>query len=251
MRANDVHDMEPVSVVLLAHNEAEVIEDVARGFYDEVICKLAGSELIVAEDGSTDGTKEILGRLSREMPQLRWIEGKQRLGYVNAYKKAMTYPRNPWIVFCDCSGKHDPRDFWKLYALKDSQDLIIGYKERRADPFYRVILGKGFNVLVNWYFGTAFKDIDCPLRLMRKSAFAVVSSEPWIEKALINFEVTLRFVFHGYRVTQVPIKHFKRASGPSRGLPPKKILGVVLNVLKNFPEIRRVLVTKGTEKSIQ
>lgn len=52
----------PVSVVLLVHNEAEIIEKVIRDFDQKILQKVPNSELIVAEDGSTDGTKEILAR---------------------------------------------------------------------------------------------------------------------------------------------------------------------------------------------
>src|SRR3954447_24678871 len=145
-------DFVPVSVVLLAHNEAEVIESVIRGFYDKVVSQLPGSEIIIAEDGSTDGTKEILARLVAELPALRWEEGKEKRGYVNAFKKAMTVPANELIVFCDCSGKHDPDDVWQMYDMMRNHDMVLGYKVNRADPMYRNVISSVFNTLVNWYF---------------------------------------------------------------------------------------------------
>ena len=230
--------MDPVSVVLLAHNEAEVIEGVIRDFDDKILQKIPGSEIVVAEDGSTDGTKEILARLVNEIPGLRWEEGKERRGYVQAFKKAMTLPQHDWIVFCDSSGKHDPDDFWKMYELRHDFDMIIGYKVKRKDPLYRVALTKGFNFLVNRYFRVAFKDIDCPLRLFSRQAFSKIAAERWLEESLINFELTLRFYYKGYRVTQVPVQHFARQHGPSRGLPFGKIPKVVVNVLKVFPKLK-------------
>src|SRR5947208_7869634 len=157
-------DLGPVSVVLLAHNEAEVIESVIRGFHEKIICKLPGSEIIVAEDGSTDGTKEILARLVQTLPGLRWEEGKEKRGYVNAFKKAMALPTNDLVVFCDCSGKHDPDDVWPMYRMMDTHDMVLGYKVHRADPLYRNVMSAVFNWLVNRYFAVGFKDIDCPLR---------------------------------------------------------------------------------------
>lgn len=230
---------EPVSIVILAHNEVNVIESVIRDFYQKIVSKLPGSELIIAEDGSTDGTKEVLATLVKEFSALRWEEGEERRGYVNAFKQAMTLPHNELILYCDASGKHDPDDFWKMYDLIPQHDMVIGYKVNRADPAYRVALGHIFNFLVRQYFGVNFKDIDCPLRLFRKSAFAVVAKQEWLEKSLINFELTLRFQFAGYRITQVPVQHFPRAHGESRGLPLGKIPRVILNVLRNFPKLRK------------
>ena len=234
----------PVSVVLLAHNEAEVIESVVRGFHSAVVAALPGSEIIVAEDGSTDGTKEILARLIRELPELRWEEGKEKRGYVNAFKKAMTLPVNQLIVFCDCSGKHDPRDFWPMYDLMADCDMVVGYKINRADPLYRNVMSAVFNWLVNKYFGVDFKDIDCPLRVFRKRAFLDIAAMEWRERALINFELTVRFHYRGYKVAQIPVRHFARQSGESRGLPLKKIPRVIANVLRNFSAIKADITRK-------
>ena len=228
-----------VSIVLLAHNEAAVIETVIRDFYDKIVRKIPGSELIIAEDGSTDGTKDILARLCRELPALRWEEGKERRGYVQAFKQAMTYPRNDQILFCDCSGKHDPDDFWTMAPLLADHDLVVGYKVRRADPFYRLILSHVFNFLVNRYFQVEFNDANCPMRIFKKEKFLKLAARPWLEPALVNFEMTLRFCYAGYRVTQVPIKHFPRRDGPSRGLPLSRIPRVIWNVLTLFPRLKK------------
>ena len=65
--------MPPVSALLLVHNEAEVIEEVVRDIHREVLAKLPGSELVIAEDGSTDGTKEILARIVPGLPGARLV----------------------------------------------------------------------------------------------------------------------------------------------------------------------------------
>jgi glycosyltransferase involved in cell wall biosynthesis len=221
------------------HNEAEVIEGVIREFHEKVISKIPGSEIVVAEDGSKDGTKEILHRLCNEVPELRLEEGRDKRGYVKAFRDAMQHPKNDLILFCDASGKHDPDDFWVMYEQIGDYDMIIGYKVNRQDPFYRIVLTKVFNFCVNRYFSVSFRDIDCPLRLFRKEAFRKVEEVPWIQTSLINFEITLRMVKGGFRVKEVPVKHFARRNGPSRGLPAKTIPKVVLETLRNFPAIRR------------
>jgi glycosyltransferase involved in cell wall biosynthesis len=235
----------PVSIVLLAHNEAEIIESVVRGFHEAVVSRIPGSEIIVAEDGSTDGTKEILARLVRTLTCLRWEEGKERRGYVNAFKKAMLLPVNELVIFCDSSGKHDPHDVWPMYELMADHDMVLGYKVNRADPFYRNFMSAVFNWIVNNYFDVGFKDIDCPLRIFRKSAFADIASMAWHERALVNFELTLRFQYRGYRVAQVPVHHFRRQFGTSRGLPLKKIPRVIVNTLRNFSAIKNDITRSG------
>lgn len=242
--------MGAVSVVLLAHNEAEVIENTVQGFYDLLVKDIPGSEIIVAEDGSQDGTQEILQKLTARIPALRVVHGKERKGYVQAFKDAMKLPKNEWILFCDCSGKHNPSDAKRMLALSQSYDLIVGYKNHRADPLYRVLLSRCFNGLVNRYFGVSFRDINCPLRLFRKDVFLKLAAEPWLEKALVNFEMSLRFKLSGYRVGQIAVEHFPRKNGESRGLPLKKIPKVVRETLRNFPRLKNRLTQASPQVSL-
>ena len=230
---------QPISIVILAHNEVEIIEKVVMDFYNKIITNIDGSELIIAEDGSTDGTKEVLSKLVKKLKTLKWIEGKKKLGYVNAFKEAMSLPKNELILFCDCSGKHDPNDVWSMLKVIDQNDMVIGYKIKRKDPLYRVILGNVFNFLVRIYFKVPFIDIDCPLRLIKKKALKIVFKQSFLQTEQINFELTLRFYFSGFKVAQVPVKHFKRENGSSRGLPLKKIPKVIWGVLKNFPKLKK------------
>lgn len=241
--------MEPVSAIILTYNEAEVVEGVARGIYGEVVRKIPGSEFIIAEDGSTDGTKEILARIVPEMPGTRLVEGKQRKGYTRAYKDALRLCTNGLIFFSDSSGKHDPRDFWKLAEKINEYDMVIGYKARRQDPYYRVLMSRVFNFLVSRYFGCHFRDINSGFRLMKRRAIQRVLDEDWHMKHLINFEFTLRVLGHGYRVVEVPVTHNPRAHGPSRGLPLKKIPEAVAMALRTFPKLKRELRARESSRN--
>ena len=239
-----MRSVQPVSVLLLVYSEAEVIEDVARGIYREVVAKIPGSELVIAEDGSTDGTKEILGRIVPEMPGTRLVQGEARKGYTRAYKDALGLCTHELIFFSDSSGKHDPRDFWKLAEKIDECDMVIGCKAERQDRFYRVLMSRVFNFLVSHYFGYHFRDINSGFRLMKRRAIQKVLGEEWHMKHLINFEFTLRLLAHGFRVVEVPVTHRPRAHGASRGLPCRKIPGAIMMALCTFPKLKRELKRK-------
>ena len=230
--------MAPVSLVLLVHNEASIIESVIRDFDTKIISLIPGSEIVIAEDGSTDGTKEILRRLVKENPRLRLEEGTEKRGYVNAFKKAMTLPQNEVVIYCDSSGKYDPNDFWRMIPLMKDHDMVMGYKASRKDPLYRVMIAKVFNFLINIYFGLPFHDIDCPFRVFKKSIFLKICEGEIFHKELINFEVTVRMVKYGYKVAEIPIAHFARKNGASRGLPLKKLPSVIFRTLRYFPQIK-------------
>ncbi len=233
--------MQPVSALLLVYNEAEVIEDVVRDIHREVVAKIPGSELVIAEDGSTDGTKEILARVVPALPGARLVQGTERKGYTRAYKDALRACRHGLIFFSDSSGKHDAADFWKLAPLIADADMVIGCKADRRDPLYRVAMSRVFNFLVSRYFGHRFRDINSGFRLMRREAIAPVLEDDWRMKHLINFEFTLRVLGRGARIAEVPVRHSRRKHGPSRGLPLKKIPEAISMALRAFPALRKEL----------
>lgn len=229
----------PVSALLLVYNEAEVIEEVVRDVHREVVARIPGSELVVAEDGSTDGTKEILARIVPALPGARLVQGTERKGYTRAYKDALRACRHGLVFFSDSSGKHDAADFWRLAPLIADADMVIGCKADRRDPLYRVAMSRVFNALVSRYFGHRFRDINSGFRLMRREAIAPVLDDEWRMRHLINFEFTLRVIGRGFRVAEVPVRHSRRRHGPSRGLPLKRIPEAIAAALRAFPALRR------------
>lgn len=226
-----------VSMVMLVYNEAEIIEDVIRDYWEKVFVKLEDAEFIIAEDGSKDGTKEILARLAEEMP-LKLVSGMERKGYVKAYRDAMALPQKELIFMTDSSGKHDPNDFWDMYPYSDKYDVISGYKKERKDPFYRIMMTKGFNFIVNAYFDVRINDIDSGFKIINRVAIQDILRDEWIVKDLISFEIVIRMIKKDYSFIEVPVSHQARKNGSSRGLPLKKIPKAIMGVLLSFPKIR-------------
>ncbi|MEG2624152.1 MAG: glycosyltransferase family 2 protein [Clostridia bacterium] len=226
-----------VSIVMLVYNEAEIIEKVIREYYDSVFLELPDAEFIIAEDGSNDGTKEILKRLNEEL-NIRLVSGDARKGYVKAYRDSIKLPIKDVIFFTDSSGKQYPEDFWDMYSHTDDYEIVSGYKVKRRDPFYRIVITKMFNALVNLYYGTHFKDIDSGFKLIDRKAMLDVLGDDWICTDLISFETMIRLAYRGYKIKEVPVRHRPRENGSSRGLPLKKIPKVVKMVLSNFRSVK-------------
>lgn len=232
---------------MLVYNEAEIIEKVICEYYSKVFLKLTDAEFIIAEDGSTDGTKEILAKLNEEL-DIKLVSGAERKGYVKAYRDSIKLPEKEVIFFTDSSGKHNPDDFWQMVKYTDSYDIVSGYKIHRKDPFYRIVITKVFNFLVNLYFGTKFKDIDSGFKLIKREAINSILNEEWIVKDLISFEIMVRLFYKGYKIKEVPVSHKKRENGSSRGLPLKKIPKTVFSILSNFSKVKASAKRKGVQQ---
>lgn len=232
--------VKPVSVILIAYNERATIQADVEGYYRQVVEKVPGSELIVSEDGSGDGTSEILREISGRLP-IRLVQGRERKGYIKALFDAMELPRNEWVFFSDTGGKFDPANFWKMQHLRRDFDLIIGIKHNRRDQVYRRLITRGFNLLVRAYFGVGATDIDSGCRIFRKETFLKALYSPPVFRDLISSEMALRMLGLGARLAEVPVSYHLR-EGKSRGMPPEKIPRVIFNTLRSFPRLRREIV---------
>ena len=229
----------PVSVIINVFNEAGSIEREIREIHAEIIQKLPGSELIVAEDGSTDGTKEILARLKSELGIIH-STSTERKGYAKAFRDAVALAKNPYVFFSDTGGKQDFADFWKLYPFCNQYGIVSGYRSGRRDQLYRRLMTWTYNWLLRLYFQVHFRDADAGFRIYQIAVIRKIANETWVNRHLISSELALRAVYSGFEVKEVPVLYRQRA-GTSRGLPPGKIPRVIVGVLKNFSQLKRIL----------
>ncbi|MGO8690775.1 MAG: glycosyltransferase family 2 protein [Thermoguttaceae bacterium] len=229
----------PVSVIINVYNEAGTIEREVRQIQAEILDRLPGSELIVAEDGSSDSTKEILQRLKAELGIIH-STSPERKGYAQAFRDAVALAKNPYVFFSDTGGKQDFADFWKLYEYCDRYGIVSGIRSNRKDQFYRRLMTWGYNFLLRKYFGVALRDADAGFRIYQAPVIRKLANEPWINRQLISSELALRAIYSGFEVKEVPVPYHPRA-GVSRGLPPAKIPRVIVGVLRNFARLKRTL----------
>jgi glycosyltransferase involved in cell wall biosynthesis len=173
---------DPVSVIITAYNEAGTIEKEILNIHSKILSKLPGSELIIAEDGSTDGTKEIILKYVRDGGMIH-STGAQRKGYAKAFKDAMKIAKNPFIFFCDTGSKFDFDDFWKLYGIRDKYSLVIGVRSKRSDQLYRRFLTLAYNFLLKKYFDVYLQDSDSGFRIYSRELISKLDNEEWINSS--------------------------------------------------------------------
>lgn len=226
-----------IGIVIPVYNEAAVIERVIRDFYEKVVRKIPGTTLTVAEDGSTDGTKEILAGLNKEIP-FTLISAAARKGYTAAFKNALGAIAADWVFFSDSDGQHEPADLFKLLTEIDTNDIVSGYKQTRHDPLYRLVISKAYNLLIRALFRLKLKDIDSGFKLIKKSVIVAVLPEVGKFRHCVMSEFILRAHIKGYRVKEVAVIHYPRASGESAIFSPAKLPHIVWGLLKNLLELR-------------
>ncbi len=241
----------PVTIILIAHNEEETIEQEVQNYFQTVVSKLPGSELIIAEDGSTDKTREILQKLQKKY-SLVLLTSRMKRGYAASLRLALEKAKGEAVLYADAGNKHSPKDFWKLYKQLSAFDLLSGQKAKRHDPWYRLVLAYGLNMVVTLYFGLQSKDVDSGFKLFKKSVKEKILSKPWILKNNISLEIMLRAHYQGVKIKEIPIQHKARKFGTSRGIPAGKIPSIVIDLLRQFPTLKREMnkVKRSYEESV-
>jgi glycosyltransferase involved in cell wall biosynthesis len=224
-----------IDVLMPAYNEVSSIRNVVLEYYDEIGRKLP-SRFIVAEDGSYDGTKDVLLSLKTEIP-ISLFCGPVRKGYTKGVGDALKKCRGEWIFFSDSDGQYSPSDFWRLWENRYKYDMVVGRKLHRSEGAYRTVLSNGFHGIANNLFGLNLHDTDCGFRLIRKELVDSILSEVKCLEYSFWSEFTIRTCLRGYKVLEVPISHASRMSGKTQIYKPSKIPMIVLKQIKGLASL--------------
>ena len=200
-----------ISIVMPIYNEVDVIERVIRKYYNEFFKYCKKSEFIITEDGSTDGTKDVLEKLQKELG-FRLISSADRKGYEKARNDALKLAKNPLVFFSDSDGQHDPKDFFGLYEEMKTKnaDLIVGYKKERRDVLYRRLTSKFGNFLYGIMFGVWLRDTNCGFRIYKKEVIDALVDDVKLFPYAGNAEFVIRAKHKGYNVVEYSVNHYKR-----------------------------------------
>jgi glycosyltransferase involved in cell wall biosynthesis len=223
-----------ISILLPVYNEAEIISNVLAAYSE--ICRKVSGVLVVAEDGSTDGTKEILDSLQKELP-IVLHSGLRRKGYTKAAIDALKSCDSDWVFFSDSDGQYSPADFWKLWKQRGDFDMVIGRKVHRGERAHRIVLSKGFHKIVNGMFGLSLHDADCGFRLIRTEVIRSVIDKVRFLDYSFWAEFTIRACLDGFEICEVPINHGSRIHGSTQIYKPSKIAMIVVKQLEGLARL--------------
>lgn len=172
-------------------------------------------EIIVVDDGSTDGSRELLMDLQREVPKLRLVMHEKNKGYGGALRSGFAAATKDLIFYTDGDGQYDVKELLLLWKkMNDRVDIVNGYKIKRADPLHRVIIGLIYQYVMKFVFGLKIKDVDCDFRLIRRKVFERVKL--YSDTGTITIELVKRIQQAGFKFAEVGVSHYFRTYGKSQ-----------------------------------
>ena len=231
---------QPLSVLMPVCNEADVIEATITEWANDVFAFLpAGSEFLIDEAASTDGTREILARLCQTYDFLHVTSHERKDGFAAAARRLYAAARCPLVFFTDADGQYVASEFWKLAPFAADFDLVHGAKVGRQDAFARKVASAIFNRIARFLFDVHYSDINSAFRIMRREVVMTLLPTVHCMPTLLNAELLLRIELNNYSIKQVHVKHRPWQSGVSRGLPPTTYLREAYLAYKGLVAIKR------------
>lgn len=211
-------------------NEEENIESVVEKAL-EIAKKVASKyEIIMVDDGSSDGTFEKAQALVKRYPHLRIISHSPNRGYGAALKSGLEGAVYRYIVFNDGDGQFDFAEVVKFIDKIDSCDIVIGYRKKRQDQFVRHLLMYMLKVWDYIFFRFYFKDIDCGFKMFKREALEKIMPLR-SEGAMITTEILAKSKRKKLKIKQVEVTHYPRKYGTPTGA---NLPVIVRAVLESF-----------------
>ncbi len=204
-------DRPRISLVIPAYNEAACIGECVREAAGALDQYGADYEILVVDDGSTDGTRDALRELHRAMPRLRAVLFRENRGQTAAFDAGFRNARGDIVVTMDADLQNDPADIPKLLDVLKDWDVVCGVRAKRRDNLVRRVSSRIANGVRNRLSRESIKDVGCSLRAIR-SEFLVRLK---LYEGMHRFLPTL-LRLEGARITEVPVNHRPRLRGRTK-----------------------------------
>jgi glycosyltransferase involved in cell wall biosynthesis len=207
--------VESVSAFFPCYNDEATIGSVVETAAATLDRVGAYGEIIVVNDGSSDGSENVLKKLTETEPRLRVVTHEHNRGYGGALLSGFSSSTKQWVFYTDGDGQFDPGELELLVSqARDDIDVVQGYKLNRADNLARKVIGRVYHRFVSFVFGLRVRDTDCDFRLMRRSKLEAVRLEK--TTGVICVELVRKLQDAGARFTEVGVHHYPRTHGRSQ-----------------------------------
>ena len=202
-----------VSVVVPVHNEVESLPHLLEAISSTLIASNLSYEIICVDDGSNDGSVQLLKEEAQKRNDLKSIILRRNYGQTAAMAAGFYHARGKSIVTLDADLQNDPVDIPMLLAkLDEGYDLVSGWRKNRQDAaITRLLPSKIANWLIRRITSVNIRDYGCSLKAYRAELVADMN----LYGELHRFLPALAYI-EGARITEMPVRHHARRFGSSK-----------------------------------
>ncbi|HEX8775821.1 MAG TPA: glycosyltransferase family 2 protein [Pyrinomonadaceae bacterium] len=206
-------DVPDISVFLPVYNEEPNLRPL-HAKMDEALAKLGRTaEIIYVDDGSTDGSLEVLRGLAHADARVRVVALRRNYGQTAAMAAGIDAARGRVLIPMDADLQNDPADIIRLLnKLDEGYDVVSGWRKNRKDKMVtRKLPSMLANRLISWIGGVPLHDYGCSLKAYRRESLEDVR----LYGEMHRF-IPIYASWAGARVTEIPVEHHPRTMGKSK-----------------------------------
>jgi glycosyltransferase involved in cell wall biosynthesis len=221
-----------LSIVIPLFNEEPNVAPLHAELSQVLACMNLPYEVLIIDDGSTDGTFEVLRRIQSTDPQTRVVRFARNFGQTAALAAGFAYARGQFVVTFDGDLQNDPADIPRLLEIARTHDVVCGWRKDRQDNFLtRHVPSVIANRLISLVSGVHVHDVGCSLKVFRVEVVKPLKLTPGMHRYLPALASRL-----GDRVTEVVVNHRPRRFGQS-----KYGLSRTFRVISDLFRLRRLM----------
>lgn len=229
-----------LSVIVPVYNEADVIEAVLREWITTMPAYTDSFEIVVVNDGSTDGTGRILDRIRRELPCLR-VFHQLNAGRDHAIRRGLGIARGRFFLLVEGNGRYEPADFAKLWDKRRAGAVVLGSRVPRLSGIVESLLLWARARILHTLFKLELPDPSTPFRLVSRRFLEDVLEILPIAGEELNLSMTV--LFHQddpIRVLETPVR-YQLIGLPSRR---RGTLSLFFRALRETSELVRLRIRR-------
>jgi len=203
-----------LSLVVPVYNERENLPLLHQAIRQALADCRYPWEVVLVDDGSTDGSAQVLERLAHEDPDhVRVVFLRRNFGQTAAIAAGIDHAQGEIIVLLDADLQNDPADIpLLLRKLDEGYDVVSGWRKDRKDAFLtRTLPSRLANALISWVTGVHLHDYGCTLKAYRREVLQGFRLYGEMHRFIPAYAAAV-----GARITEIPVRHHPRRFGRSK-----------------------------------
>ncbi len=201
-----------LTVVVPLLNEKETLVELKKRVVEQFDAGGWNGEILFIDDGSTDGSIDVIEKLAKEDHRVRAIRFRRNFGKAAGLDAGFAAARGRLVITMDADLQDDPSEIPRLIAkLDEGFDVVSGWKRIRHDPISKRLPSKLFNFVTSLFTGVNLHDFNCGLKAYRREAIEEINLYGELHRYIPALAA-----WRGFRIGEIEVTHHARRHGISK-----------------------------------